>query len=262
MKNIQSLVSSVVRRGVRLSGLHQSENKIASDSQEYWSNAGECEFRTNSHWRGEGGLPDDTWDALGRIHMRLFDDLIGLTQLKKPLDRIVEWGCGGGANAIHFAKFTRQFIGVDVSQASLDECARNVAGVGCNNFVPVHVDVSRPEAATKLINGSCDLFLCTYVFELIPSPEYGVRLLSVARELLRPGGVALIQIKYQTVEARTRERRWGYRANLANMTTYPIHTFWELAEAVGLVPKAVTLQPKQPLVNEERYAYFLLTRAA
>lgn len=262
MKSIQSLVGSVVRQGVKITGLHQPETKIASDSQEYWSNAGERDFRSNSHWRGDGGLPDGTWSALGLFHMRLFDDLIGLTQLTMPLGRIVEWGCGGGANAIHFAKITRQFIGVDVSQASLDECARNVAEVGCNNFVPVHVDVGRPEAATQLINETCDLFLCTYVFELIPSPEYGVRLLNVARELLRPGGVALIQIKYQTVEPQTRARRWGYRANLANMTTYPIHTFWELAEAACLPPKVVTLQPKQPLVNDERYAYFLLVRAA
>lgn len=82
----------------------------------------------------------------------------------------------------------------------------------------------------------------------------------IAHRLLRPGGVALIQIKYETKESRTKPRRWGYRANLANMTTYPIDRFWELAAEVGFKPKALKLQPKQPLVNDERYAYFLLER--
>lgn len=262
MKSIESLVQAAVRRGRRISGLAQPERKIASDSQRYWSNPEELHFRANSHWRGEGGLADETWLALGNIHMRLFDELVKLTQLAKPLERIVEWGCGGGANAVHFARAARHFIGVDISQATLDECARNVLRSGCSNFVPVLIDVTRPETAIEKISQPCDLYLCTYVFELIPTPEYGRRLLDIAHRLLRPGGVALIQIKYETSDARTKAVRWGYRLNLANMTSYSIDRFWELAVEAGFEPKAVTLQPKQPLVNEERYAYFLLERPA
>ena len=263
MKNkIRNFVKTAMLTGARMGGFRQPEQKIAGDSQRYWSNAGEHGFRENSHWRGEGGLSDETWLALGKIHMSLFDELIKLTGLSRPLDRIVEWGCGGGANAVAFAKAAHQFVGVDVSQPTLDECAENLRRTGADNFLPVLIDVARPEAALDLIPGPCDLFLCTYVFELIPTPEYGRRLLEIALRLLRPGGVALIQIKYETSESRTKARRWGYRFNLANMTTYPIDGFWELAAEVGFEPKALTLQPKQPLVHDERYAYFLLERPA
>jgi hypothetical protein len=74
------------------------------------------------------------------------------------------------------------------------------------------------------------------------------------------GSIALIQIKYETHESRTKAPRWGYCTNLANMTTYPIDRFWELAVEAGFRPKAVSLQPKQPLINDERYAYFLLEK--
>lgn len=257
---MKNKIRAFVNTFARTVGLEHTEQKIAGDSQRYWSNAGESDFRSNSHWRGKDGLSDETWLELGKIHMRLFDEFIELTSLVKPLERIVEWGCGGGSNAVQFCKAAHQFVGVDVSQPTLDECGKNLRDTGYDNFLPVLVDVARPEAAIELITGPCDLFLCTYVFELIPSPEYGRRLLVIAHRLLRPGGVALIQIKYETKESRTKARRWGYRANLANMTTYPIDRFWELAAEVGFKPKALTLQPKQPLVNDERYAYFLLER--
>ena len=83
---------------------------------------------------------------------------------------------------------------------------------------------------------------------------------SIARDLLAPGGAALIQIKYATDDWRTRPRRWAYRLNLANTTTFQIDAFWQLCRACGLEPRAVTLVPEQPLVGDERYAYFLLTK--
>ncbi len=106
----------------------------------------------------------------------------------------------------------------------------------------------------------CDLFLCTYVMELVPTPEYGKRIVDIAFKLLRPGGLAMIQIKYSTASAATQPRRWGYRHNAANMTTYPIDGFWELAQAAGFEPLALTLQPRQELIGDERYAYDMLKR--
>ena len=74
--------------------------------------------------------------------------------------------------------------------------------------------------------------------------------------LLNLGGFATIQIKYSTSEARTKSRMWGYKYDVANMTAFPIHTFWELSKAAGFEPLAQTLQPRQELVGDERYAYF------
>lgn len=112
---------------------------------------------------------------------------------------------------------------------------------------------------THLGADSCDVFLCFYVLELVATPEYGERILHIARDLLAAGGLALIQIKYNDGRWRTRPRRRGYRTGLAEMTTYPIHGFWELADSCGLKPELVQLVPRNEL--DQRYAYFLLSRS-
>ncbi|HEX6359899.1 class I SAM-dependent methyltransferase [Actinophytocola sp.] len=173
-------------------------------------------------------------------------------------NRVIEWGCGGGANAVHFAPRAREFIGVDISEQSLHECARQVEQ-GCDTpFHPVLVGVADPERALGEVGVPCDLFVCFYVFELIPTPEYGERLLRIAGEVLAPGGLALIQIKYDDGRWSTKPRRRAYRSGLAEMTTYPIAAFWELASRCGLQPETVQLVPKNEL--DERYAYFLMSK--
>ena len=59
---------------------------------------------------------------------------------------------------------------------------------------------------------------------------------------------------------RTRSRRRNYRSSTsASMTTYRIDEFWTAATECGLRPELITLVPKNAL--DERYAYFLLTKA-
>ncbi|MDX3929883.1 MAG: class I SAM-dependent methyltransferase [Shinella sp.] len=258
--DLKDVVRRAILRTIHKSGIRQSDRKIAEEAQAYWGNTDQNNFRSNSHWRGDLGLSDEVWLELGKPHVCLLRNHLKIAGLKQPLRRIVEWGCGGGANAIHFAKEAHEYVGVDVSDASLAECQRNLNEVGYENFVPVLIEVAQPEDAVDAIHEACDLFLCTYVFELIPSPEYGQRLLKIAHHLLHPGGLAIIQIKYETHESHTRTRRWGYRSNIANMTTYPIEVFWQLTEEVGFKPQSVSLRPKDDLVHDERYAYFVLEK--
>ncbi|MFC5993283.1 class I SAM-dependent methyltransferase, partial [Pseudonocardia hispaniensis] len=170
------------------------------------------------------------------------------------------WGCGGGANAVAFAPQAREFIGVDVSPESLRECERQVARVCDTPFRPVLIDVAAPEAALEAIPGPCEAFLSFYVFELLPTPAYGERILRIAHRLLAPGGLALIQIKYDTGSWRTKPRGRSYRFGPAGMTSYPIPAFWQLAQRCGLRPEYVHLVPRDEL--DERYAYFLLVNTA
>lgn len=163
-----------------------------------------------------------------------------------------------GANAVHFAPHAKGFIGVDISAESLRECGRQVSSVCATPFRPVQVTVAEPEAALREVEEPCDILLCCYVFELIPTPEYGARLLRIARQLLAPDGLALVQIKYDEGRWSTRPPRRAYRSLLAEMTTHPIASFWELASACGLEPQSIQLVPRNEL--DERYAYFLLTR--
>ena len=241
--------------------ISQTEAAVTRAATRYWSGETGGRFRRDSHWRGDS-IKEGDWLELGRQHLRLYHSFADMLGLAYPVKRIVEWGCGGGANAVHFAREAETFVGVDVAQASLDECARQLeqAGLG-ERFQPVLADLEQPEAAAAKIE-TCDLYLCTYVFELIPGAAYAERLLALARDLLTPGGMAIVQIKYATDSWRTRSQKLGYRLNLANTTTFRIETFWQMAEAAGFEPKAVTLVPRQPLVNDERYAYFLLVRSA
>ena len=118
----------------RTLGYRQSEEKRIEQSTIFWNTTGASRFRSNSHWVGDEGLSSEVWLELGKEHRCLFEKFLKLTNLEIPLPRVVEWGCGGGSNAIHFAKLAVHFIGVEVSQASLNQCDKVLKDAGINNF--------------------------------------------------------------------------------------------------------------------------------
>lgn len=177
-----------------------------------------------------------------------------------PTRKIVEWGCGGGANAVQFAPLCEDFFGVDITESVLDDCRHQLEQTGVSSvFHPVKITIPDPESALSMLPNDVDLFYSMYVFELLPSLNYCKRVLCVARQVLRPGGVAFIQIKYATSDWRTRARHWGYCRGIANMCTFEIDEFWKLCESCGLTPHGVQLVPRPTEIPDERYAYYLLT---
>jgi SAM-dependent methyltransferase len=241
-------------------GLTEPEEKLITDSQSFWNDQASRNYGQDSHWRGGGIFSDESkWLELGKEHVRYFESCTRLVSVRQPMTRVVEWGCGGGMNAIHFAPLAAQFCGIDISHASLEECAKQMKLAGLDNFLPMLIDAAHPEAALALVPGPSDLFLCTFVFEVLPSPEYGYRLLRIAKDLLAPGGLAIVQVKY-TDGWQTHSRRWNYAKNLAWHATYRIEEFWQKTEECGFIPKMVSLVPKQTLINDRNYAYFLLQK--
>jgi 2-polyprenyl-3-methyl-5-hydroxy-6-metoxy-1,4-benzoquinol methylase len=258
-RDVKLGVEAWVRHSV---GLNQPEKKLISDSQNYWNSPSNKTYEQDSHWRGGGIFADDSrWIALGREHVRIYEEFARAAALQQPIRRVTEWGCGGGMNAIHFGQLADEFCGIDIAQASLEECAKQMELAGLHNFAPVLIDASDPEAALARVSGPCDLFICTYVFEVLPSPEYGIRVLRVAHQLMVPGGMAIVQIKYND-DWKTSSRMWNYAKNLAWHATYRIEEFWQAAEQCGFTPKMVTLVPKQTQIIDRNYAYFLLVKPA
>jgi SAM-dependent methyltransferase len=258
-KRVAVEAENLFHRLLASAGVRQSESRISADAQDYWQHPADATWHGNSHWRDApvfGG--NDLWHKIGEEHLELFDAGARMCGFDRPWNRVLEWGCGGGANAVHFAPRAAEFIGVDIAAETLGECREQVAAVCDTLFRPIPIDVADPEAAVARIEGWCDVFLSFYVFELVPTPEYGERLLRIAHEVLAPGGLALIQIKYSDGRWRTRSRRRAYRRGLAEMTTYPIDEFWQIAQRCGFTPKAVHLVPRNAL--DERYAYFFLLR--
>jgi SAM-dependent methyltransferase len=256
LQSVRTTVHGGLLRVLQSVGVRRSESAIEEEAQRYWT---EAHQGRGSHWQSTSRfVAGELWTQIGQRHLAMLWRATRRLDAGPDLERVVEWGCGGGANAAQIAPLAREFVGVDVSVDSLEECARQVAARCDTPFQPVLVDVRDPEAALHQITGRVDVFLCVYVFELIPSPAYGERILRIAQEILAPGGLALIQIKYDTGSWRTRPRRLSYRFSPGNTTTYPIHSFWEMAARCGLEPRYVELVPRDEL--DERYAYFVLVK--
>jgi len=237
-------------------GFVEREEALEGESQRFWNGAPSNRLKRLSHWRGAGKTDDTCWQAMGREHLEMYRQFCSIAQVERPVGRVVDWGCGGGANAILFAGETETLYGVDISRANLDECARQLDGMGFQGFQPILIDVKHPEGVfDSLQKGSCDFFLCTYVFELIPSPEYGVRILNVARDLLKEGGGALIQFRYRDGRRYYEPKRWGYSRNVISMTSYRLDDFWRLSVESGLKPLFLRLRSTDPYTGGGNYGY-------
>lgn len=238
------------------------DDALAAEAQKYWNDDAE-EMPQMAHWRGAGIFDDeDRWLRMGRRHVQLYEQLAAMADSPPPLHRIVEWGCGGGANAVIFAPLAAHFVGIDVAPENLDECGQQLAAMGYDGFEPILIPVADPEQVLHDLPGPAELFLCTYVFEVFPSQEYGHRVLQLAHRMLAEGGLALVQIKFVTDRWESRPRRFSYRRNLGYLTSYDLHEFWSTAEDFGFDPIAVKLLSEDPVNGNGPYAYFLLQKRA
>ncbi len=172
----------------------------------------------------------------------------------------LEWGCGGGANAVHFAPLVKTFYGLDISQECTVECSTQLNREGFSTHRMVTIDAANPEKALEEITEKLDLFYCLYVIELLPSKAYTERILAIASKMLKPGGMAFLQYKYTTSDWQSGTKRWNYASNPINMVSYWTDEFWTACETHGLKPQVMKLLPVQPLVNDCRYAYVLCVK--
>lgn len=255
VKNAVVRADAVLQTALSAAGFAQPQDVLAADAQDYWTTPREKNWASNSHWRSS--LPDRLWWRLGDDHRQRFLRGADAAGFARELDRVVDWGCGGGANAVAFAPYCGELVGVDVSDDTLAECAAQVAAVCDTPFRAVRIDVARPEAARDVL-GEVDAFVCYYVFELIPDQSYGVRLLRIAYDVLAKGGLAHVQIEYSNGRFAQRSKRRAYRRHLASMTTYEPARFRELAEACGFRCVLEERVPRNEL--DERYAYFTLVK--
>ena len=54
--------------------------------------------------------------------------------------RMIEWGPGGGANLVCFTEAFNEMYGVDISEANLVECEKQMVNGGSQGFKPVLID--------------------------------------------------------------------------------------------------------------------------
>jgi 2-polyprenyl-3-methyl-5-hydroxy-6-metoxy-1,4-benzoquinol methylase len=243
--------------------LYESENKLAADAQKYWDKdySEKPKLAQDAHWKNNGIFENhERWLKLGKEHIDLVKNYTSILKPHQKIGQIVEWGCGGGANAVHFAPYAKKFIGIDVAIESLDECKKQLSNIGLSNFQPLLINASTPELVLDGQIAETDLFICTYVYELFPSPAYGINVLELAYKMLKPGGMAFIQIRYNDGRKDLRPKRWGYKFNATFMTTYTLEEFWNYSSKIGFEHVNLFLKPKQPLVDDRCYAYYFLRK--
>jgi SAM-dependent methyltransferase len=239
-------------------GGQRFRDRVAHQASKYWGTQHDDLWESNSHWRD--ALGDEAFTEVGDEHVAIFDRFA--KALGAPVDggTVLEWGCGGGANAVAFAPRAERFIGADISEESLAECERQVRRVCTTPVETRRIDLAAPERAVADLDAKCSTFLCLYVIEVTTGPDEVRRILNVAKRVLEPGGIALVQMKYHTDDPRTRGRLAAkYERNLALSTTFAIDEFWQLADDCGLPPQLVTLVPETRL--DVRYAYYGLVNA-
>jgi len=223
-----------------------------SDAQRFWSDSATNPATQDlSHWAGKGRWSDEKkWKRIGETHLDMFRTLSQFAPSGQIPTSMVEWGPGGGANLVSFAPQMNTLYGVDISEANLTECLRHLTVLGFTEFRPILIEAGNPEHVLQAGPHDIDFFLSTAVYQHFPSKDYGVRVTRIAFELLRPGGLGLIQIRYDDDTPRFRGKVRNYQRNAVTFTSYRIPEFWRVLLEVGFSPIAMTLQPN---VN---YAYF------
>jgi cyclopropane fatty-acyl-phospholipid synthase-like methyltransferase len=242
--------------------IYDPEDKIIAESQQYWNDPSRQELQQFTHNRGAGVFKDEEkWLSIGRRSLDIFQELAKAVPQSQPLTNILEWGCGGGANALSFAPLAQTFYGLDISKDALKECASQLEREGIRNYRMVEINATDPEKALQDIQVPIDLFFCIHVMEVFPSKNYTERILAITSKLLRTGGMAFLQYKYTTPSWDTQPKRWSYSSDPPNMTTYWIDEFWQVCEKHGLVPQVMKLvPPRNQQDTGRRYAYVLCVK--
>ncbi|MDL9947999.1 class I SAM-dependent methyltransferase [Gordonia sp. ABSL11-1] len=231
--------------------------ELAHEAQAYWTSESDATtWSSDSHWRS--GLGDEQWRAVGRENLLIIQTLAqGLGRVDE-LGTVLDWGCGGGANAVAVAPFAERLILADVAPQSVAEAADQVRTASDVVVETLTIDLLDPERAATTIEDTCDTFICLYVLELTASVQDALRIVRIAKRTLRTGGIAIFQVKYRSSTRASGTVKRSYRRNLANMTIFPIDEFWTHLETAGLEPRLITLVPENEL--DRNYAYFAATR--
>jgi len=238
--------------------LPETQNKVAADAQSFWSRSDkDHRLRDLSHWQGEGRwVHEESWRQIGRNHFKMFQQLCLLAERKEPVRSMVEWGPGGGANAVVFCAEVSEIYGVDISAENLVECRRQLdkSGVDPSLFRPVIINASKPDDCLKYITKPVDFFLSTAVYQHFPSKDYGVHVIKIAHSCLGTDGLALIQTRFDDGSEVLRSKNRDYEKNAITFTSYKVEEFWRITEDVGFKPLSIILVPAAC------YAYYLLRK--
>ncbi len=226
--------------------IHKDLQLAHSEAKSVWESYDDEEYRRDqSHWRGYGRWHDDAaWQRIGLSTQKFVSELVSLNGGKLIEDNSIvflEWGPGGGSNLFSLRKHSKNYFGVDISQKNLDEAKRMIEAEGYSDiFVPVLAENSPSEVSALLENG-IDIFISTSVFQHFPSKSYGAEVLSVVAKALRPGGLGVVQIRYDNGNPNFKpiQTLSLYKERHITANSYALDEFWNLLKSFKLTPLSI-----------------------
>jgi cyclopropane fatty-acyl-phospholipid synthase-like methyltransferase len=133
-----------------------------------------------------GPMDREAFDSTGQTTRARVVDLLNRSGGKLPVGTIVEWGCGGGANAVALAQDCERYIAIDAV-----ESRREAIGATCPDAEFIAIDIAEPEQA-EAATASADLFVSSWCFNHFDTVDYGRRVLRVASNMMAHGGALLV----------------------------------------------------------------------
>jgi hypothetical protein len=205
-----------------------------------WESHDDEQYRQDqSHWRGVGRWNEERWADLGQGTTQRLEELYHAAHrewstAEPPV--LLEWGPGGGANLYALAPRVGTMYGVDISAKNLEETGRVLAEIPGSQYVPILLD-GDPSTVVGAIDRPVDLFFSTAVFQHFPSQEYGAQVLEAVRQVMAPGGLGYIQIRFDDGKERYRPKSLlEYRKRHLTATSYSLSGFWDLLADSGFRP--------------------------
>jgi len=211
------------------SKLDRDTMSVEKQANKFW-NSNTNRIKELSHWIGYGRCNKSFWASTAQQHQNIFDFamLLAGASEQKMMTSMVEWGCGSGINVLQLGKRFKTVHGVDISQANLNECKKNwdvSYSTASNTFNPILIDISNPEAVLQDLK-SIDVFWSTACYQHFPSPAYGLRINQIAYNLLKPSGLAIIQIRYPRHSAKLVANTGNnYDTTVLTRTCYKLNQF-------------------------------------
>lgn len=239
-------MKSPVRIAARIKKLlsgHEPDHDadLVAAAGRYWQLSGRDDrIQDFSHWCGSMRWQRDRWFAYGDHYLsyalRLLNEFAGVAFVDTLGSKTaLEWGCGGGANMRCLCRVFSQVYGADIAHDTLDACKRQLTKLGFANFSPLYFPVERPEMVLQqAMAGSLDFLMSIAVFQHFPSKVYTLRVLQVMKELLKPVGFALIQVRYFDGSEKYRQKDKDYAKNVITMTSFTSDEFSGLLQQAGL----------------------------
>jgi len=174
-----------------------------------------------------------------------------------PPGRVVDWGCGGGSIShalLSSGVGVREVIGVDISKASLDEAtSQTSAGIpDCCSFKPKLINIPNDMLSSGDFRDiHIDAIVSVAVFQHLPNKEYASEVLRVMRLLLRPGGMLLIQVRFDNGDPKYKSADPEEPYSDLNMLTrcsWRIEDFWKELTSKGFDPTVVKIEERSNYV--------------